>query len=170
LSKKSRKRKSGKNLGTGTTLGTLALIISIGALGLGIYQIITPQSTGPQFYIVEHDDPIYFDKYTAFDYLNELSLTYTTNVGSMVVLEFSCRIFMPATSQTNFRLKFDNNGSIPSTAIIVSADSYFQTTEYMRYTFEASASGENDIVVYATCDYEIDNIIYDSLLTVTVYG
>jgi hypothetical protein len=39
---KSGKRKSGKKQGTGQTLGALALILSIAALGLGLYQFILP--------------------------------------------------------------------------------------------------------------------------------
>ena len=108
--------------------------------------------------------------YAAFDYLNELNITYTTNIGDKVVLEFSCRIYMQATMESTFQLRFDNNGTIPPSRILVNADSYFQTSEYMRYTFEASTAGENDLVIYATCSQEINNNIYDCLLIVTVYG
>ena len=170
MSKKSSKRKSSKGGNTGIQLGALALIISLVALGLGAYQFITPQSTGPQFYILEHDDPIYYDKYASFDYLYELNITYTTNIGDVVVLEFSCRLYMQATIGSTFEMRFDNNGTIPLARILVDADSYYQTSEYMKYTFEASTTGENDLVIYGSCSEEIDINIYDCLLTVTVYG
>ncbi|MHA1402022.1 MAG: hypothetical protein ACTSQE_16865 [Candidatus Heimdallarchaeaceae archaeon] len=50
---KSRKRKSSKGLSTGTTLGALALIIAIGALGLGLYQFVLPPE-GPMIYSKSH--------------------------------------------------------------------------------------------------------------------
>ena len=46
---KSRKKKSGKPRNSGQTLGALALVVVIGALGLGLYQFIVPQDAGPQF-------------------------------------------------------------------------------------------------------------------------
>lgn len=172
MSKKSSKKKSSSGGNTGTQLGALALIISLVALGLSAYQFVTtPVSEGPEFYIVEHDDIIYLDKYSYSDYLNELSITYTTEIGDIVVLEFSCRLYMPASTSTTFTINFDNNETLfPPSRIYVFEDSPTMTSGYMRYTFEATATGENDLVVYTTCSEEIDNWIDDCLLTVTVYG
>jgi len=170
MAKKTSKRKSSKGLSTGTTLGALALIISIGALGLGVYQFIAPQTSSPQFYILEHDDIIWLDRYSSLDYLYELNITYTTKVGDRVVLEFSCQVFVDAPSTTTLSVRFDNNGSIPTSRIYVSSDSDVLTSEYMRYTFEASTAGENHLLIYTYCLEEVDNFIRDCLLTVTVYG
>lgn len=172
MTKKSGKRKSSKKLNTGTTLGVLALIISIVALGLGVYQFITPPaSEGPTFYILEHDDIIYLDKYSSIDYVNELNITYNTEVGDTVVLEFSCRIFLDVVStMTTLYVYFQNNGSTSSPSIVVRDVVDTMTTGYMRYTFEASTAGENYLVIYTYCSQEVDNNLRDSLLTVTVYG
>jgi hypothetical protein len=148
----------------------LALIISIGALGLGVYQFISPPaSEGPQIYILEHNSLIWLDRYSSIDYLYELNITYTTKVGDRVVLEFNCRLFVDAPSTTTLTVGFDNNGSIPTSRIYVSSDIDVLTSEYMRYTFEASTAGENHLVIYTTCFEEVDNYISHCLLTVTVY-
>ena len=167
---KSKKKKTSKSTSTGTTLGALALIISIGALGLGLYQFIVPQDTGPQFYILERDDIIWLDRYTMFDYLNELNITYRTNVGDTVVLEFSCRLFLDPVGTTTLTVNFDINGTIfPSSEIYLQSDSPITTSGYMKYTYEATTAGENRVIIYTTCDDETDNLIRDCLLTVTVY-
>ena len=66
---KSRKKKSGKQQVTGQTLGALALVISIGALGLGVYQFITPPE-GPQICILSNDDIFHID---GISYLESIS-------------------------------------------------------------------------------------------------
>lgn len=172
MSKKG-KRKSSKGSNTGTTLGVLALIISIGALGLSVYQFITPPtSEGPTFYILEHDPIIWLDRYSSFDYLNELNITYNTKVGDTVVLEFSCRLFLDVegSTTTTLEVRFENNETFPSARIHESADSSTYASGYMRYTFEASTAGENFLMIYTTCNEEVDNYLIDCLLTVTVYG
>ncbi len=168
---KSRKKKSGKGINTGTTLGALALILSIGALGFSVYQFIIPPETNPQFYILEHDDIIWLDRYSSFDYLNELNITYNTEVGDIVVVEFSCELYLDPVGTTTLRVNFDINGTIfPLSRIYVRSDSVVLTTDYMKYTYEASTAGENQVLIYTTCDDETDNYIQNCLLTVTVYG
>ena len=170
MSKKG-KRKSTKSFNTGTYLGALALIISLVALGLGIYQFISPQDAGPQIYILEHENIIWLDRYSYSDYLNELNITYTTNVGDIVVLEFSCQLYLDPVSTTTLTVNFVNNGTLfPASNIYLSSDVVTLTSDYMRYTFEASTAGENQVMIYTTCDDETDNYIADCLLTVTVYG
>jgi hypothetical protein len=168
---KSRKKKSGKKQGTGQTLGALALILSIVALGLGLYQFILPTAVGPQIYIVSNDDLFHLDGISLFEYLDPLNITYTTKVGDSVVLEFSCRIYLYPATFTTIAAYFDNNGTFPSSSIYVSSDSYFETSGYMRHTFEATTAGENYLVIYSYIDDEGTNTyIRNSLLTVTVYG
>jgi hypothetical protein len=169
---KSRKGKSGKKQATSQTLGILALIISIGALGLSLYQFtLPPASEGPQFYILEHEDTIWLERYSPYDFLNELSITYTTEVGDIVILEFSCKLYLDPVGTTTLTANFDNNGTIfPSSRISVTSDSPLTTNDYMKYTFEATTAGENYVMIYTTCDDETDNYLRECLLTVTVYG
>ena len=168
---KSRKGKSGKNKNTGQTLGVLALIISLGALGLSLYQfVLPPAAEGPQFYILEYDDLIWLDEYTSIDYLYELNITYSTNVGDTVVIEFSCIVFLDPVGTTTLEVSFDINGTIfPSSNIYLWSDSDVLTSGYMKYTYEATTAGENQVTIYTMCDDETNNYIRDSLLTVTVY-
>lgn len=135
-----------------------------------MYQFIAPQTSGPKFYIIERDDLIWLDRYSSFDYLYELNITYSTNVGDTVVLEFSCRLFLDPVGTTTLTVNFDINGTIfPSSNIYVRGDSDVMTSGYMKYTYEASTAGENRVLIYTTFDDETDNYIRDCLLTVTVY-
>ena len=167
---KSRKKKSGKQQGSGQILGALALIISIVALGFSVYQFIVPVDSGPQVYMLERDDIIWLDKYASFDYLYELNITYSTNVGDTVVVEFSCFLFLETSGTTILEVNFDINGTIfPPSGIYVRSDSNVYTTGYMKYSYEASTTGENQVLIWTMCDRETDNYIRDCLLTVTVY-
>lgn len=168
---KSRKKKSSKPMNTGTTLGALALIISIVAMGFSVYQFITPADSGPQVYILEYDDILWIDRYSAVDTLYELNLTYSAQAGDTVVLEFSCQVYVDAdSSQTSLRFNFENNWTyIPSGSIYLSSSSDLTTSGYMTHTFEASTTGEYNVQIIATCFEEVDNYVRYCLLTVTVY-
>jgi len=172
MAKKSSKRKSGNGLSTGTTLGALALIISIGALGLGLYQfILPPASESPQIYSVSNDDIIFLDGIIYVEYLDPISITYTAKVGDKVVLEFGCRIHVDPSGTTIIGVYFNNNGTFPSSNIYLSTDSYFTSSCYMKYIFNSTKTGEYTLEVYATIDDEGTNsYIRNSLLTVTVFG
>ena len=171
MSKKSGKRKSSKGSSTGTTLGAVALIISLGARGLGRYQFIAPPATEePQFYILEHDDFIYLDEYSSVETVDELNITYNTEIGDTVVLEFSCQLFLQVSGTTTLRLNFDNNGTYILTGIYASSDMNAISSEYMKYTFKAETAGENNVVIIASCTEEVNNWLRYCLLTVTVYG
>ena len=169
---KSRKKKTSKGISTGTTLGALALIISIGALGLGVYQfIVPPASEGPRIYINSYDDIIFLDGTFYYDWHYPLNITYTTKVGDSVVLEFSCLLRIDPIGQTTLAVHFDNNGTFPSSIIYESSDSNLVTSGYMKHTFVSTTAGENYLVIYTYIDDEGTNsYITNCLLTVTVYG
>ena len=47
---------------SGKGLGIVALVIAIGALGLGVYPIILPSpSEGPKIYVATYDDMVFLD-------------------------------------------------------------------------------------------------------------
>ena len=103
--------------------------------------------------------------------MNELNITYITNVGDTVEVEFSCQLYLVPVGTTTLTVNFDINGTIfPSSSIYVSSDSNTLATGYMKYTYEATTAGENRVIIYTSCDDETDNYITDCLLTVTVYG
>jgi hypothetical protein len=172
---KSRKKKSGKKLGTGTRLGALALIIAIGALSLGLYQfILSPASEGPKIYASSNDDPVVFDGIASLEYIPQLSITYSTKAGDMVLLEYSCQIYLYPIIGTNLQLYFDNNGTSASGTIHVYADSTetnsLISTGYMRSYIPNSDAGTYNVQIYATIDDEsTGSFVSFSVLTVTVY-
>lgn len=82
---KSRKKKSSKKQSTGKILGVLALIISLGALGLSLSQFFLP-SKGPTIYSLSYDEIIDLDGISMVGYLNELELTYSALAGDRVLI------------------------------------------------------------------------------------
>ena len=169
---KSRKKKSRKQGVSGQTLGALALIISMVALGFSVYQFIVPPDTGPQIYIKSYDDIIWLDGISPYEYHGDvLNITYTTQVGDIVVLEFSCRLRIDPISTTTLQVNFEDNGTIfPRSQIYEMSDINLVTTGYMTYTFEAPTAGERMVVIWTNIDDEGTNsYIIDCLLTVTVY-
>jgi len=164
---KSRKRKSSKGSSTGTTLGALALIISIGAMGLSLYQFILP--TGPTIYSVWNDDLVPLDGIGSIKYLPELDLTYSVKAGDSVLIEFSCIIYLDVTTLIDLYINFDVNGTVPLTNIHVSSESNIFTNGYVRHYIESSTAGEFNVQPYAyiTEDYTSSYVRY-CLLTVTV--
>jgi hypothetical protein len=177
MSKKSGKRKSGNGTSTGTTLGALALIIAIGALGLGVYQFMVPSPTtlpspeeGPRIYYTSNNDVVHFDGITQIKYIPQLNITYSTKVGDTVLLEFNCRIFLESLGGTSFTVYFQDNGSAPTASIYLYSANDIYTTGYMRYLFEASTAGVNYLQIYMFIDdVDSDSFISYSILTVTVY-
>lgn len=168
--KKSSKKKSGKKQNVGQTLGVLALIVSLGALGLSLYQFFIP-SGGPMIYSLLYDDPIILDGISTIDYLSELELTYSAQVGDRVLIEFNCEIFVNPIGGTDLSLYFDINYSIfPTSRIYVYTESDLFTTGYMRHYIESSEAGEFTVYIWADIgDESTGSYIRRCFVTVTVY-
>lgn len=166
---KSGKRKSGKKQGTGQTLGALALIIAIGALGLGLYQFILPAaSEGPKIYVSENKDFVLLD--SPSKYIPQLNVTYNAKAGDSVLFEYSCQAYLEPTVGISLAVYFDINGTIPSPYLSLHAVSVVVTSGYMRYNIESSTAGEYQIRIFMTIDDATTNsYVRFNLLTVTVY-
>ena len=167
---KSRKKKSSKKQNPGKALGALALIISLGALGLGLTQFILPPK-GPTIYSLSYDDQIVIDTISIVDYLDELELTYSAKVGDTVLIEFSCEIYLNPDGTTDLSLKFDINGSIfPTSSIHVYSSDPIFASGYMRHYINSSVAGDFDVNIYAYIDDEFAySWIRYCLVTVTVF-
>jgi hypothetical protein len=169
---KSRKKKSGKKQFSGQTLGALALIISLGALGIGLYQLIlAPSPEGPAIYVTQYDDIYYLDGTSMADYPPQLSVTYSVQAGDEVLLEFNCEIYLNPIGYTEIGILFDvNNTILPTTRIRVYDDHSLATTGYMRYSYTSSTTGESTVTIWITIDdMGTSSYIRHSVLTATVY-
>ncbi|MGD9397138.1 MAG: hypothetical protein PVJ05_11965 [Candidatus Thorarchaeota archaeon] len=169
---KSRKKKSTKKQVSGRTLGALALIISLGALGIGLYQLIlAPSSEGPLIYVTQYDDIYYLDGISMVDYPPQLSVTYSVQPDDRVLLEFNCEISLDPIGYTEIGILFDiNNTILPATRIRVYDDHNIATNGYMRYSYVSSTAGESTVTIWITIDDDGTNsYIRYSVLTVTVY-
>ena len=90
--------------------GIIALIIAIGALGLGTYQTILP-SEGPKIYTVSNDDYFNLD-FSIYRYIPQLNITYNTKTGDRVLLEYSRQLRLDIVGvTTNIEIYFDIDGA-----------------------------------------------------------
>jgi len=162
---------------SGKGLGIVALILAIGALGLGAYQIILPSPSppeGPKIYVASNDNLVILD-FSTIQYIPQLNITYDTKVGDNVILEYSCQIKLDPSGTTSISIYFNNNGSFPSSQIFLYADSAedyqdIYSSGIMRYHFQSSTAGARTLRVstWISEDYTNSYIRY-SVLTVTVY-
>jgi hypothetical protein len=167
---KSRKRRSDKSLSRGTTLSALALIVSIVALGLGLYQFILPTESRPVVYIAQHDDIETLGVNFYYDYFDELELTFTTKPGDSVLLEFNCELYLDTDTENTVYVHFVLNGSDLAENIHVYTQSDLVTTGYMRHYIESSEGGVHEVLIYTYIDeVSTSSYISDCLLTVTIY-
>ena len=168
--KKTSKKRTGVKKDTGKIIAVIALVASLGALGLGVSQIFLPFGA-PKIYSLYYEDLIYIDGVSFADYLDELELVYSAKKGDQVLLEFSCEIFLNPSSATNVDLNFDIAGIIfPSDRIKVYSSSVIITSGYMRHYIPSSEAGEFEVTIYATMDVEFSTCnIRHCLFTITVY-
>jgi len=167
--KKSSKRKTGGKKNTGIILASLALIASLGALGLGLFQFFIPPGA-PQIYSLYYEDIIYIDGVSIVDYLYELELTYKAKAGDRILLEFSCELYINPSFSTSVSINFDIGGTIyPTSRIYVLTSDVIYTSGYMRHYIESSDAGEFDVIIYASMSEEFStSFIRHCLLTITV--
>lgn len=166
---KSGKRKSSKGISTGTRLGALALIIAIGAVGLGVYQLfLSSTSEGPKIHVSENADFVLLDSPTK--YIPQLNVTYNAKAGDSVLFEYSCQAYLEPTVGISLAVYFDINGTIPSPYLSLHTVSVVLTSGYMRYYIESSTAGEYKIRIFMAIDDATTNsYVRFNLLTVTVF-
>ena len=163
---------------SGKGLGIFALLLAIGALGLGIYQFIlsSPSITeGPKIYSATNENTIYLSSNT-FELIPDLNVTYTTKAGNSVLLELSCQISVEIISpSTRVDIKFEIDGLPPSPDTEISVIGldpfpYLHIPFMMRYDIQSSSDGTHVVKVLI----KIDDVITTSfvkycVLTATVY-
>ena len=165
---------------SGKGLGILALLIAIGALGLGVYQIILPSpsegppSEGPKIYYASNDDIVYLD-FGTIKYIPQLNVTYTTKAGDSVLIEYTCQIRLDPSGGTELDIYFELDDGYPSQNIHLYADSAedyqdVYSSGIMRHYIQNSTAGEHTVQIYTWIDEDYTNSwVRYSVLTVTVY-
>lgn len=163
---------------SGKGLGIFALILAIGALGVGLYPIIFPTPSiidGSKIYGATNENKVYLNSNT-YEIIPNLNLTYTAKAGNSVSLEFSCQLSVEIISpSTRVDFKFEIDGLPPSpdteiSVIALAPDVYWHIPFMMRHYIESSSEGTHVVKVLT----KIDDIITTSyveycVLTATVY-
>ena len=68
-------------MSTGTTLGALALVIAIGALGLGVYQLTLSSNSGPTIYTSAYRQTVELPGVLFNQFIPQINVTYNANAG-----------------------------------------------------------------------------------------
>ena len=156
---------------SGRGLGILALIIAIGTLGFVMYQFFFPTpSNEPEIYVVTHENPVYLDS-SGVGEIPQLNITYNTNLGDKVLIEFSCQIVLaPIGPGTTIILSFDLDVGSASSEIMIWGDTPEYCSGIMRHFNQSTSPGEHyvGIQTYIDDDSTLSYVRY-SILTVTVY-
>ncbi len=91
---------------SGKILGLIALLIAIGALGLGVYQtFFTIPDDGPEIFIVSNEEIINLDTGGWKD-IPKLNITYNTEVGDLVLFEYTCQYKLDIIGTTSLQICF----------------------------------------------------------------
>ena len=161
---------------SGKGIGIFALLIAIGALGLGVYQFILPSpSEGPKIYSASNYDITYLD-FDTFEIIPNLNVTYNTKAGDSVLLEFSCLIYMDSSyGTTTIDITFDIDGVPPSpwtqmSVTCLSSDVFLRSSFIFRHNIQSSPAGSHvvRILTYIDQGYTSSFVRY-CVLTATVY-
>jgi hypothetical protein len=169
---KSRKRKSSKSRNIGTTLGALALVIAIGALGLGVYQLTLSSNSGPTIYTSEYRQTVELQVGVFNVLIPQINVTYNANAGDRVLLEFSAQIYLDYEgSNVGLSVYFVIDSTYASTSSYMkTASEDLWSTCYMRHFIESSEAGMHSIQIDTVISESLtDSYIKNNVLTVTVY-
>ena len=100
-------------------------------------------------YVTHYDEYIILDTESAVggDFWPQLNVTYTTQPGDSVLLEFSCQIYLDPDVPIEIGVYFNINGTYPPTSIRLSADTYIFVPCYMRHYIESSEGGEYTVII-----------------------
>ena len=155
---------------SGKGLGIVALIIAIGALGLGVYPIILPSpSEGPKIYVATYDDTFDLD-FNTYRLIPQLNVTYNTKAGDLVLIEFSCHIRLDPIGTSTIILYFELDEGYASSYIDLTADQDIKTTGIMKHYIQYSTAGEHMVQILTYIDEEYTySYVRFSVLTVTVF-
>jgi len=159
---------------SGTVLGILTLLIAIGALGFGIYQFVLP-SDGTTIYCATKEEKFYINSNT-YEVLPNLNITYTTEAGDSVLLEFSSQLGIELYgTSTTVSIKFEIDGLPPTPdteieATVMDPHIYANVPFVMRHHVESSSEGSHIVKVLIKIDDTGTTSFVDfCVLTATVY-
>ena len=159
---------------SGTILGIFTLLIAIGALGVGIYQIVLPPE-GTTIYCTTREEKFYIITST-YEVVPNLNITYTTKAGDSVLLEFSCQLSVELYgSSTKVSIKFEIDGMPPTPdteieSIVMDPHAYTLASFVMRHHVESSSEGSHIVKVLTKIDDTGTTSFVDfCVLTATIY-
>ena len=160
---------------SGKGLGILALLIAIGALGLGVYQLILPSpSEGPKIYTDTNYTQINLNTVTISYVIPNLTVTYSANVGDNVLLEYSGNVHYGIIGGTpELNIYFYVDGAPPSPHAEMTLKNPTATRDcpvIFKYHFQESVAGSHLVSVSTAIDVDsTGTYLINSVLKVTIY-
>ena len=159
---------------SGTILGILALLIAIGALGVGIYQFVLP--VGEITVKCATKEEKFYINSNSYVVLPNLNITYSTEAGDSVLLEFSSQLGIELSGfSTTVSIKFEVDGLSPTPdteieATVMDPHIYANIPFVMRHHIESSSEGSLIVKVLIKIDDTGTTSFVDfCVLTTTMY-
>ena len=160
---------------SGKGLSIVALIIGVGALGLGVFPIIFPTpSGGPRIYTDTNYTQIDLNIASISTIIPNLNVTYSANIGDNVLLEYSGNVYYSVSGGTpDLRIYYYVDGQNTDPYIEMRLQ-YPNSNRYcpvtFRYHFQESVAGSHNVRVSTSIDVgSTGTYIINSVLKVTVY-
>ena len=161
---------------TGKGLGIFALLLAIGALGLSLFQFIVPSpSEGSKIYSATNHTTFYLNSNTFVEIPN-LNLSYSSQAGDSVLLEFSCQISVElfgSSTQVDVKFEVDSLPPSPDTEVSVvvhTPEPYLHSPFMIRHVIPSSSAGAHVVnVIVRIDDIATTSFVRYCVLTATVY-
>lgn len=146
---------------SGKGIAVVALIIALGAIGLGTYQVITMTVSpeGPKTYIVSNENAIALSSSGWTDIPN-LNIEYNTKAGGLVLLEFNCQLGLNIVTATIYmKICFVIDSILLSStsyiyvfgSLAVDPQDIFDSA-LMRHYISSSAAGAHNVSIRVYMD------------------
>lgn len=164
---------------SGKGIGIVALLLALGALGLGVYQLVfaSPISGGAsRTYITSSPYPLDFNL-GGWRSISS-TITYNTEEGDLVLLEFSCFVKLDIAASTYIKICFviDSVRLETLSYIYIRGDSSQGDTQdiydcaIMRHYIQSSTADTHTVSIDGYIDDSATSSFVSSrVLTVTIY-
>ncbi|MFX1570932.1 MAG: hypothetical protein ACFFCV_21545 [Promethearchaeota archaeon] len=162
---------------SGKGLGIFALLLAMGALGLGIYQFILPAQSPtekPRIYVATNYNVVDLNL-DVIEVIPNLNVTYNVNAGDSVLLEFSCEIHIDCSGGSlTIDFYFEINGSPPSpyTEMTVIGDGstlFFHSSCIMKADIQSNTADTHVVKVVTWAHATSSSYIKECILSAMVY-
>ena len=151
-------------------IGIVALIIGIGALGLGAWQIFFPSiSGGPRIYVCAQESDFSLTT-SGTKIIPDFNITYYTNAGNIVLIEYNGQVSLDMSNAIQIKFIIDMDTAPVEIYLVGDGSTTLRESCVLKHYILNNTAGEHTIYVSTYLSFSIGStIISDSVLTVMIY-